>query len=66
MVGVVIKILIGLFVYIALPSLICKKRKYRKNTWQYFVNIACKVVGVAVIVFAAFDCIKWLLNFRLS
>jgi hypothetical protein len=66
MAGILIKILIGLFFYLALPSLICKKRKYKKNTWQHFVNISCKIIGVAVMVCAGFDLIKMLLNNRLS
>lgn len=66
MVGVLIKVLIGLFIYIALPSLICKKRKYKKNTWQHFVNLACKIIGVVVMVYAGFDLIKLLLNVQIS
>ena len=66
MVGIIIKVLIGLFIYIALPSLICKKRKCKRNTWQHFVNIACKIVGAAVMVYAGFDLIKLLLNVKIS
>lgn len=63
MVRFVIKVLVGLFVFIALPSLICKKRKRRKDTWQYFVYIACKVMGVAIVLFAIVDFIKLLFNY---
>ena len=66
MVEVLIKVLIGLFIYIALPSIICKKRMYKKNTWQHFVNLACKIIGVAVMVYAGFDLIKLLLNIKIS
>jgi len=66
MVGILIKVLIGLFIYIALPSLICKKRNYKKNTWQHFVNLACKIIGVAVMIYAGFDLIKLLLNTNIS
>lgn len=66
MVEILIKVLIGLFIYIALPSLICKKKKYKKNTWQHFVNLACKIVGVAVMVYAGFDLIKLLINIQIS
>ena len=65
MVGVLIKVLIGLFIYIALPSIICKKRKYTKNTWQHFVNVACRIIGVVVMVYAGFDLIKLLLNIKI-
>jgi len=66
MAGIIIKLLIGLFIYIALPSLICKKRKYKKNSWQHFVNIACKIIGVAVMVYVGFDFVIMLLNAKLS
>lgn len=66
MVGVIIKVLIGLFIYIALPSLIYKKRTYKKNTWQHFVNLACRIIGVVVMVYAGIDLIKLLLNIKIS
>lgn len=66
MIGILIKVLFGLFVYIALPSLICKKQRYKKNTWQYFVKLACQIIGVLLICYAAFDFIKLLFNFKLS
>jgi hypothetical protein len=59
----IIKILIGLFVWMLLPRLIYKKRKYKKNTPQYFVNIACKIVGIALIVFSIIDFVKMLFSF---
>lgn len=64
MTGIIIKVLLGLFVWMVLPRLIYKKRKYKKNTPQYFANIACKIVGVAVVVFAGVDFVKMLLNFK--
>ena len=66
MIGVIIKVLVALFVYIALPSIICKKRKYKQFTWQHFVNIACKVVGVTVMVYAGFDLIIMLIIILVS
>ena len=66
MIGVIIKVLIGLFIYIALPSLICKKRSYKRNTWQHFVNLACRIIGVDVMVYAGIDLIKLLLNIKIS
>jgi hypothetical protein len=64
MTGIIIKILLGLFVWMVLPGLIYKKRKYKKNTPQYFANVACKIVGILMIVFAGIDFIRWLLNFH--
>jgi uncharacterized YccA/Bax inhibitor family protein len=64
MTGIIIKAILGLFVYMVLPTLICKKRKYKKNTPQYFVHIVCKIVGVLMLVFAGIDLIRMLLNFK--
>jgi hypothetical protein len=63
MVGIIIKTILGLFVWMVLPQLIYKKRKYKKNTPQYFAHIACKIVGITIIVFACIDLINMLLSF---
>jgi hypothetical protein len=47
-----------------LPTLIYKKRKYKKRTPQYFANIACQIVGVLMLVLAGMDLVKWMLNFK--
>jgi C4-dicarboxylate transporter len=58
----IIKVLIGLFVWMVLPRLIYNKRKYKKNTPQFFANIACKIIGIAMIVFAVIDFVQILLS----
>ncbi|GHU59838.1 hypothetical protein FACS189411_17060 [Bacteroidia bacterium] len=63
MTGIIIKAILGLFVWMMLLNLIYKKRKYKKNTPQYFVNIACKIVGILMIVYACVDLIHYLLSF---
>ncbi|MDR1847645.1 MAG: hypothetical protein LBR17_05960 [Bacteroidales bacterium] len=63
MAGIIIKAILGLFVWMVLPRLIYKKRKYKKRTPQYFVNIACIIVGIALIVLAGIDLIYYLLSF---
>jgi len=62
MTGAVIKAVIGLFIWIVLPRLIYKKRVYRAKTPQYFAHLACKIIGIAMIVFACIDLISMLLN----
>jgi hypothetical protein len=62
MTGIVIKILLGLFVWMVLPRLIYNKRKYKKNTPQFFVVIACKIVGILIIVFGVIDVIHFLVD----
>jgi hypothetical protein len=64
MTGSVIKILIGLFVWMVLPRLIYNKRKYKKNTPQFFSVIACKIVGILIIVYAIIGLIHYLVDFE--
>lgn len=64
MTGVIIKVLFGLFIWMVLPRLLYKKRKYKKNTSQYFAYVACKIIGIATIVFACMDFVKYILNFH--
>jgi hypothetical protein len=62
LVGVVVKIVIGLFIWMVLPRLIYSKRKYQKNSPQFFVHISCKIIGIAIIGFAILNFIKTILS----
>jgi len=62
MAAAIIKVLIGLFIWMVLPRLIYNKRKYKKNTPQFFVTIACKIIGIALIVFAVIGLIQSLFD----
>jgi hypothetical protein len=62
MVGAIINIIIGLFIWMVLPRLIYNKRKYQKNTTQFFVNISCKILGIAIIIFAIMNLIRTILS----
>lgn len=62
MIGAIIKIIIGLFIWMILPRLIYSKRKYQKNTPQFFVNISCKIIGIAIMVFSILDLIRSLFS----
>lgn len=63
MTSIIIKAVLGLFVWMVLPTLIYGKRKYKKRTPQYFANIACKIIGILMIVYAGIDLMRFLLNF---
>jgi len=63
MVGIVIKAIIGLFIWLMLPQIISKKRKLKRNTKTFF-NIACFILGIAIIALAGIDLVKFLLNFN--
>jgi len=62
MVAAVIKVVVGLFVWMVLPRLIYSKRKYQKNTPQFFVHISCKIIGIAIIAFAILKSIQTILS----
>ena len=62
MVGAVVKIVIGLFVWMVLPRLIYNKRKYQKNSPQFFVHISCKIIGIVIIAFAFLNIIQTILS----
>jgi hypothetical protein len=64
MAGTVVKVIIGLFIWMMLPRLIYNKRKYQKNTPQFFVNLSCKIVGISIIFFSILNFIKTLLEFN--
>jgi hypothetical protein len=62
MTGAIIQVILGLFIWMVLPGLIYKKRKYQRNTPQFFVHLSCKIVGIAIIVFAVLNFIRSLLS----
>jgi hypothetical protein len=62
MVAAVIKVVVGLFVWMVLPRLIYSKRKYQKNTPQFFVHISCKIIGITIIAFAILKSIQTILS----
>jgi hypothetical protein len=61
--GLIIKVILGLFIWMVLPRLIYKKRIYQRNTPQYFVNISCKILGIAVVAFAILNFVRLVLSF---
>jgi hypothetical protein len=62
MAGVIIKVIIGLFIWMVLPSLLYNKRKYKKDTIQYFIYISCKIIGIAIVAFAIIGFVRNLLS----
>ena len=62
MTEIVIKVLLGLFVWLVFGQILCKQFKLKKDT-KTFIDITCKIVGILMIVYAGIDLVKWLLNF---
>ena len=57
----VIEVIFGIFIWLALPGLIYKKRKAKSGSVQFFLTTSCKVVGIFIIAIALFDFIRQVL-----
>lgn len=62
----IIKIIIGLFIWLALPNVIFKKKSKKKSVYKRFVTIVCIIVGILIVVLGAIDIIKYLFHTLLS
>jgi hypothetical protein len=63
MVAAIIKILIGLFIWLVLPSLIKTKRK--NKGLKKFISVSCLILGLAIIIFGSIDLLNSFLNLNL-
>jgi hypothetical protein len=63
MTGIVIKAIIGLFVWLALPDLFFKKGKKKKSPYRKFTVIACTIVGILILIYAGVDLMQMLFSF---
>jgi uncharacterized membrane protein YczE len=61
MTGILIKVIIGLFIWLALPQLIIKKKK---NPYKKFINVSCVLIGIVLIIYGIFDILKTLIDFE--
>jgi hypothetical protein len=62
MAAAIIKVLIGLFIWMVLPKLIYKKPKYKKYTTKIIVFISCKIIGIALITVTLIGFLQLLFN----
>jgi hypothetical protein len=62
MIGIIIKAIIGLFVWLALPPMLLGKRKFKK--YKRFILIVCAMLGMLILAFAGMELIKLLLNIK--
>jgi len=58
----VIKIIIGLFIWMVLPHLIYEKHICKKKSLHFFINITCKIIGIAIITFAILNFTQTMLS----
>ncbi|MDR2066033.1 MAG: hypothetical protein LBP85_10065 [Prevotellaceae bacterium] len=62
MVGIIIKIILGLFVLLAIPPMLLSKRKFKK--YKRFISVVCTMLSILILVFTGIDLVKTLLNIK--
>lgn len=62
MATVIIKLLIGLFVWMVLPHILISKKHKKKKQWNGFISIACKIIGGIIILYGIINLIQFILN----
>jgi hypothetical protein len=60
MIGALIKVLLGLFIWLVLPSLIKTKRKNKGI--KKFVSVSCLILGLVIMIYGGIDLLKNVLN----
>jgi heme/copper-type cytochrome/quinol oxidase subunit 2 len=63
MTSAIIKIIIGLFVWMVLPHLFFQQRKKKKSPYKKFCFIVCTMIGIIIIVWGVIDVFKVLADF---
>ncbi len=63
MTSIIIRIIFGLFVWLVFGQILSKQLKFKRNT-KTFINITCKIIGIAVVVFSIIDLVEYLLHFN--
>lgn len=58
MISTIIKIILGLFVWLALPSMLTKNEKMKNKGMKKFISISCLIIGIAIIVYAVIGLIE--------
>lgn len=62
MTSIILKSILGLFVWLALPPLLLGKKKLKK--YKRFINVVCTMLGVIILTFAGIDLMKMLLSIK--
>jgi len=64
MTTIILKSILGLFIWMVFPNLIFQKKSKKKAPYKRFTTIVCTGLGILILFFAAIDLIKILLNFK--
>ena len=62
MTAIILKSIFGLFLWLALPQMLLRKKKTKP--YKRFITIVCSGLGILILVFAGIDLVKLLLNFK--
>jgi len=62
MTTIIIKAILGLFIWMVLPNLIFQKKSKKKAPYKRFTIIVCTGLGILILVFAGIDLIRMLLK----
>ena len=62
----IVKIIIGFFIWMALPQLVFQKKGKKKSPYKRFTTIVCAVVGILIVALGAVDIVKLLFYRMLS
>ena len=58
----IINIIIGLFIWMALPGLIFQNKTKKRAPYKRFTMVVCAIVGILIVVFGAIELIKSIFN----
>lgn len=61
MLTAIIKIIIGLFFWLALPGILVKPKSRNKGL-KLFIRICCMILGIILILYGSIDIIKDIIN----
>ena len=58
----IIRIILGLFIWLYLPEFLIRRTKAEKNQKKFFV-VCCTVVGTLIVIFSIFSFVNTAINF---
>jgi len=59
---IVVKVIIGLFIWMVLPKLIFQKKTRKKAPFKKFTFIVCTIIGIVIIVYGVIDFFKMIIG----
>jgi hypothetical protein len=60
MTSAIIKILIGLFIWIVVPQLLFKKKSKKKAPFKQFTFLVCKIISIIIIILGGYNLVQFI------